>query len=189
VARSEDRRQVGDVRALSALAHPVRTALLNHLMAVGPRTASECAPVVDASASNCSWHLRQLARYGFVEDAGSADGRERRWRAAATGFQFTAEGPAGRAAEETLASVQLAEEERLTRMWLRGADDEPAAWRDRSGLSTYGLLMSPAELGELHDRLDALIRPYIALTREDAPDDARPVHLGVRAFRRPEEAP
>src|SRR5829696_8009060 len=103
MTRPEDRREIRDVRALSALAHPVRTALLSHLMAVGPRTASECAPVVDASASNCSWHLRQLARYGLVEDVGSADGRERRWRAAATGFQFTGEGPAGRAAEQALA--------------------------------------------------------------------------------------
>ena len=186
MARPQDRREVTDVRALSALAHPVRAALLSHLMAVGPRTASECAPVVGASASNCSWHLRHLAKFGLVEPVATADGRERRWRAAATGFAFTAAGPAGRAAEHALGVVQLDEEDRLSRASLREADELPEDWRVASGLSTYGLLMSPAELTALRARLDALIRPYIAMTREDAPPDARPVHLGLRAFRRPE---
>ena len=77
MTRAEDRREITDVRRLAALAHPLRTALLSHLLAVGPRTASECATAVDASPSNCSWHLRQLEKHGFVERAGEAtDGRE-----------------------------------------------------------------------------------------------------------------
>ena len=66
MTRPEDRRAVTDVRRLAALAHPLRAALLSHLLAVGPRTASECAAAVDASPSNCSWHLRQLEKHGFV---------------------------------------------------------------------------------------------------------------------------
>jgi predicted ArsR family transcriptional regulator len=190
MARPEDRREIRDVRALAALAHPVRSALLSHLMAVGPRTASECAPAVGASASNCSWHLRHLARFGLVErDEGSGDGRERPWRAAATGFHFGGEpgtGTATRAAQEALLSVQLDEETRLARAHLRGADELPAEWREASAFNAYGLLLTPAELRELVERLDTLIRPYIRMTREDAPADAGPVHLGLRAFRFPE---
>ncbi len=192
MARPEDRREIRDVRALAALAHPVRSALLSHLMAVGPRTASECAAAVGASASNCSWHLRHLARFGLVErDDSSTDGRERPWRAAATGFHFGGEpgsGAATRAAQEALLSVQLDEETRLARAHLRGADELPADWREASAFSTFGLLLTPAELRELVARLDAAIRPYIRMTREDAPADARPVHLGLRAFRFPEES-
>jgi DNA-binding transcriptional ArsR family regulator len=193
VTRPEDRREIRDVRALAALAHPVRSALLSHLMAVGPRTASECAPAVGASASNCSWHLRHLARFGLVErDEGSDDGRERPWRAAATGFHFggepAADDPATQAAQQALLSVQLDEEARLARAHLRGVDELPAAWRETSAFNTYGLLLTPAELRELVERLDALVRPYIRMTRDDAPADARPVHLGIRAFRFPEQS-
>jgi hypothetical protein len=193
VTRPEDRREIRDVRALAALAHPVRSALLSHLMAVGPRTASECAPAVGASASNCSWHLRHLARFGFVERVeGGTDGRERPWRAAATGFDFSQvqqdREPATRAALQTLVAVQLDELHRLARRYLRGEDELPDDWRQAANLSTYGLLLSPAELRELSTRLDAAIRPYIGLTREDAPADARPVHVFLSAFRRPEES-
>jgi DNA-binding transcriptional ArsR family regulator len=190
MAGAEDRREIRDVRVLAALAHPVRTALLSHLMAVGPRTASECARAVDASPSNCSWHLRHLARFGLVERAvAGADGRERPWRATATGFSFAPPaGPAARAAGQALASVRLDESTRLARRYLRGEDDLPDEWRAAAALSTYGLVMEAAELTELIDRLDALIRPYIGMTRANAPEGARPVHLSLTAFLRPEEA-
>jgi DNA-binding transcriptional ArsR family regulator len=191
MARPEDRREIRDVRALAALAHPVRTALLSHLMAVGPRTASECAPAVGASASNCSWHLRHLARFGLVERVEAADGRERPWRAAATGFTFAGGppvGPATLAARQTLASVQLDEETRLARSYLRTEEELEPEWRRAAGLNSYGLLLTPDELADLMDRLDAAIRPFIGMTREDPPAGAKPVHLGLRAFRLPEES-
>jgi DNA-binding transcriptional ArsR family regulator len=189
MARSEDRREVTDVRRLSALAHPLRAALLSHLLAVGPRTASECAAAVDASPSNCSWHLRQLAKHGFVERAPEAgDGRERPWQAAATGFRIDSaeDTPAVRAALETLAAVQLDEEFRLARSYLRHEDELAEPWRHSADFSSYGLLLDPTELAELTQRLDAVIRPYLAPTRAGAPAGARPVHLFLSAFLRPD---
>lgn len=189
MARAEDRREVRDVRMLSALAHPVRTALLSHLMAVGPRTASECADAVGASPSNCSWHLRQLEKFGFVERAEDApDGRERPWRAAATGFDFSqvAAEPAARAALQTFAAIRLDEETRLARAYLRREDELPEEWRRAADLSTYGILVTPDELRELTARLDAALRPYLAATRDDAPDGALPVHVFLSAFLRPD---
>ena len=67
-------------------------------------------------------------------------------------------------------------------------DELPAAWQETSAFNTYGLLLTPAELRELVERLDALVRPYIRMTRDDPPADARPVHLGLRAFRFPEQS-
>ena len=186
--RAESRRTLTDARVLGALAHPLRVALLNHLMAFGPRTASECAEVVGASASNCSWHLRQLARYQLVEPVDSADGRERPWRAAATGFDYGGpeEGPAARAADEALTALWLDEDFRLAREFLRWQDQADPDWRRVSAHSTYELRLSAEELGRLRDQLDALIRPYIGLTRQDPPPEAKPVHVSLLAFLRPE---
>src|SRR4051812_6390942 len=86
-----NRRRVTDIDALRTLAHPIRYRLLGHLMAVGPQTASQCAAVVSETASNCSYHLRELARFGLVERADEApDGRERPWQSTATGWVFDA---------------------------------------------------------------------------------------------------
>jgi hypothetical protein len=42
--------------------------------------------------------------------------------------------------------------------------------------------MTPQELDALGEQLDALIRPYLAATREGAPVNGALVHLGLHAF-------
>src|SRR3954467_12266573 len=94
-------RAVVGTEALAALAVPARFAILNHLLTAGPRTATECAEVVGESPSNCSWHLRALAKAGLVERAepDPRDERRRPWRATAPGFTFAGDaGPAGQVA-------------------------------------------------------------------------------------------
>ncbi len=75
--------EISDPRALRALAHPARLAILQHLVLDGPATATECAEVAGLSPSACSYHLRALARYGFVDEdpSGGLDRRHRPWRA------------------------------------------------------------------------------------------------------------
>src|ERR671922_2256981 len=85
---TERRVRLSDPRALRALAHPLRLALLDRLMSFGEQTAAQCATAVGSTASNCSYHLRALARVGLVERGESADGRERPWRSSATGLEF-----------------------------------------------------------------------------------------------------
>ncbi len=186
--RVEERRTITDVRALAALAHPIRVALLNRLMAFGAATASQCAAAVGASASACSYHLRQLARWGFVEPAPGQDGRERPWRAAATGFTFDPPGQdqAAMAAHQAVAVLQVDEDAALTRDFLRGADTLEPEWQQAVFLGRYALRLTAAELAELTRNLDALIRPYIGLTRPDVPEQARHVHVAVNAFPRPD---
>jgi DNA-binding transcriptional ArsR family regulator len=191
MGRATSRREITDPVALRALAHPVRLALLGHLMAFGPRTASQCAEVVGASPSNCSYHLRLLARFGLVEPADADDGRERPWRAAATGFSFgspaeRAANPAVRTAEQAISSARLEEDLRLAHALLDRSDRLAPEWREANNLSDYALRMSAAELLELNQALDRLIRPFIALTRDDAPDDAEAVHVSIAAFRHPD---
>jgi DNA-binding transcriptional ArsR family regulator len=84
-----DVRDVSDPRAMRALAHPVRLALLDALGIHGPLTATEAGEAIGESPTTCSFHFRQLAKYGFVEEAGRGAGRRRPWRLAHVGLHFT----------------------------------------------------------------------------------------------------
>jgi len=185
-------RAVIGAEALAALAVPARLALLNHLLAVGPRTASECAPFVGETASNCSWHLRALAKVGLVEPAPRAadgDGRTRPWRATAVGFVFSDpadDGPAAAVARTALAGISAAYADDLYRRYLARQDDLPDAWTHAAGDSSYALSVTTDELEALLGRIDALIRPYVRPIRQDAPEDAEIVQVTLRAFLNPD---
>jgi DNA-binding transcriptional ArsR family regulator len=184
VAELPPRRKVRDVEILRALAHPLRAALIRYLMAAGPHTASECADAVGSTASNCSWHLRQLGKFGLVEPTEGGDGRERPWRATAVGLDFGefAEDPATRAAQLAVFGTALAEEQKLTQRFLERVDGLEPGWRDASTVNTYVLRMTAAELADLVEKVDALVRPFSSTIRTDAPPDAELVHTGFRAF-------
>lgn len=71
-----------DVRVLRAIAHPVRNRVLAELSAAGPLRAADIAARISIPANQASFHLRQLAKYGLVEEAPelARDGRDRVWR-------------------------------------------------------------------------------------------------------------
>lgn len=179
----ENRLQISAPEAMTALAHPVRLDLINHLMASGPATASACARAVNDSPSNCSYHLRLLARVGLVEHVSSEDGRERPWRALVTGFA-TPEGDSDSsiAAAEKLLAVSVRRDERLVSEHLRRRDQLSKGWREAEIFSTYTLSLSARELKSLGAELDALIRPYLAATRDEPGSGRELVHLGLHAF-------
>lgn len=161
-------------------------------MAFGPRTASECAAVVGSTPSNCSYHLRALAAHGLVERVDAADGRERPWQSTATGLQLGGQDDRGSAlGEETIeryfADLRVEEEADRVRRALARQGTLPVEWREAAIHSGYALRMTPEELRELGERLDALIRPYIALTRADQPEGGAVVALHLNAFRHPDE--
>lgn len=174
--------------ALAALAVPVRYALLNHLLAAGPRTASQCAVVVGQTASNCSWHLRAMAKVGLVQPAeGEGDARTRPWRAAAAGFAVDPDaGPAARIATTALESVAATHADAMHQRYLARRDLLPEHWQQAAGDNGYSLQVTPDELGALMESVDALLRPYVRPLRADAPDGSEVVQVIVRAFRNPD---
>lgn len=177
---------IRDADALQALAHPVRLDVLNFLMSNGPATASACARAVGDSPSNCSYHLRTLARYGLVAPAPSDDARERPWKATVTGFDIGDDEPgtAGARGGAALLAASLQLDQRLARDYLAGREQVPARWRKADAYSRYTLRITPAELSELLEQIDQLIRPLIAASRGRAPRGAALVHLGLQAFPR-----
>ena len=85
-----------------------------------------------------------------------------------------------------LVEKQIDDEANLTRRAVAQRDELPAEWRDAMMLSGYALRMTPQELRALGEKLDALIRPYIGLTRADAPDGSDVVELRLNAYLHPD---
>jgi DNA-binding transcriptional ArsR family regulator len=177
-----------DPRALRALAHPARLAILERLASDGPATATECAEVTGQSPSACSYHLRALARWGLVEESAGNDRRERRW--AATG-PFTIGDHDGPRRADVAAAEHVLTEQILDRAssrvveWMDRLDEEPREWRDAGRVSTTNLLVTAGELAGLLDEIDRLVAPYrTSARRDDAPGDARRVHLHLSAVPR-----
>ena len=183
----ERRLRISDPHALRALAHPLRLALLDRLMSFGEQTAAQCAAAVGSTASNCSYHLRALARVGLVARGESSDGRERPWHATATGLEFgPADSPAAAAAARALEELERATDEELARRARDRHGSLPPDWRAAETEHAYGLRLTAAELARLVADIDALVRPYIGLTRGRGPDGAEVAHLRLQAFRHPE---
>ena len=152
-----------DPRALRAYAHPVRMALMGLLRTEGPLTATRAADLLGESSGTCSFHLRQLAKYGLVEEAGGGTGREKPWRATTTttDWDATGGGTPETAAATGLLSTVIAEQylEQLKR-WLEASPGEPAEWQRAAMLGDRILYITPAELEELRSRVRELLDEY-----------------------------
>ena len=141
---------------MRALAHPTRLALLDHLHTVGQATATDCAAVVDDSPSSCSYHLRALGKWGFVEEGEGGAGRERPWRATATRIEFSSDGIESVVLRDELVGRQ---QQRL-RDALRHEHELPARWRRAAQTSSALLELTPPELEELGERFETLLDEF-----------------------------
>jgi DNA-binding transcriptional ArsR family regulator len=168
---------------MRALAHPARLAIWQHLGLEGPATATECAAVAGLSPSACSYHLRTLARYGFVEEDGSraADGRERPWRSKITALSLATEAttPAGRVAARLLSASVHASAEELRESYLDRETEYPADWQAALGTNYDVLHVTPEELNVLKQRIIELFGSYRRLSAGERPAGARRVHVTV----------
>jgi hypothetical protein len=147
---------------------------------------------VGESASNCSWHLRSLAKVGLVEPAPQpdGDGRTRPWQATAVGFDLSGEGsPAAKLARTALAGMSAKHADELYQRYLARHELLPDAWTAVSGANGYALELTPEELDALIEGVDALIRPYVRTIRTDAPEDSAVVQITLRAFLNPDLHP
>jgi DNA-binding transcriptional ArsR family regulator len=169
-----DPQPLSDPRVLRAIAHPVRTRVLDELQASGPARAADIARELGIPANQASFHLRQLAKYGLVEEAPeeARDKRDRVWRAAATGgyrveLGKLAEEPGGRAAVEVFRSSKLA--------WLHQVVDRSFAMSRKEGrgvfsTSDHALKLTDAEAHQLREEIDDLVDSWADRTRGRDPE-------------------
>lgn len=174
-------RQVSDVRTIRALAHPVRIALLEVLGIYGPMTATEAGERIAESPTTCSFHLRQLAKYGFVEEAGGGKGRARPWKMTSVGMTI----PSSDDAETEVAVAALTRlfrERQLSRYqaWVETRAMYPRRWRAAVGESQHVFWVTVDELEALGEELAALLVPRFRERLTDPstrPEGALPVEL------------
>jgi DNA-binding transcriptional ArsR family regulator len=169
--------EISDPRALRALAHPGRLTILEHLIIEGPATATECAAVAGLSPSACSYHLRALAKHGFVEEdpAGGADGRQRPWRARMVAIKISSHG--GRPEAVRTAGRLLVErvQQRFNEVraaYLDREDDYPPDWQEAAGSTEDVLHVTPAELEQIQDQIRTMLAGYRRLGGRPRPEGA-----------------
>lgn len=183
-------RQLRDPAELRALAHPVRLVILDLLVQLGPATATELAAELQTeSPANCSWHLRQLARYGFVEEAGTGPGRTRRWRLIdeARVFGTGDEPPELARAVRAVQEVMLERQVRSLAAWRQAKASEPDEWRTAAVESESQVWLTADELAELYAEYGRILERYVRprLARNDPgerPPGARMVRLVAWMF-------
>jgi DNA-binding transcriptional ArsR family regulator len=189
-------KRLTDPRALRALAHPTRLSLVGLLRRDGPLTATKAGELLGESSASCSFHLRQLAKYGLVEEAGGGTGRERPWQATAmfTAWPDVADGADQAAATDLLTSV-IAERyfDDLFR-WLEIRPGEPEEWQQAAQFGDTWLWLTADELADLGKRARELVDVYLGRLENPQlrPPGARMVtylHIAHPAVPQPGEKP
>src|SRR6202035_4712215 len=134
--RGQRRRLLDDPRSMRALAHPLRLELQSIVGRAGRITTADAARELGISHGLASHHLHQLAKYGFVEQVGGADNRERPWRLVST--SISVEGldakPGGAAAVAVYEHVAAERALEGFLDWQERRASWSAGWREHSGL-------------------------------------------------------
>lgn len=175
-------RPLSDPTAIRALAHPTRLTLLEIVAGAGQATATRCAELSGQSVASCSFHLRTLARHGFLE-AVPGPGREKPWRLTSVRQHVSSEGDADTsAAGAAFDEFFLGHEFARIRSWMQRRGEEPDAWRRASFLVGATAWLTPAELAEIGAEVDALIERHFVERLRDGEvrtADRQPVRLFV----------
>jgi hypothetical protein len=175
----QDRIELTEAAALRGLAHPLRLRLVGLLRVHGSLTATQAAGLVGESSGTCSFHLRQLARYGLVEEV-DVPGRAKPWRATARFTSWSGgDDPETRAAARALGQVITDRYAELMRGWLAHSADETPEWREAAWGGDTLAYLTAGELAGVGERLRELLAPYAGRLDEpaDRPAGARLVDL------------
>ncbi|MFD0117361.1 ArsR/SmtB family transcription factor [Streptomyces sp. NPDC058320] len=136
--------------------HPVRIALLDLLAEVGTVTSTEAAARLGHSSGLCSFHLRQLARYGLIEEAPPTDGRARPWQ-----LRWEADHLTDQAGGVEFTAPAHGLEDESYRRRLAHLEQAPAAWRHDESFSA-ALRLSPDEVTQLAVSMRQLMTEFQA---------------------------
>jgi DNA-binding transcriptional ArsR family regulator len=174
-----------DVAAIRALTHPLRLQLLDLLRFEGPSTATLLGRRVGESSGSTSYHLRQLARHGFIEEAtDQPSGRERWWRHRERIVRLPpagSESGAERAAAAAMYAEILASEAHALDRYLALRPRHPE-WSGASYLERRAVRLTPDELKAFGDRVHDLLAELRPARADDAPAEAgavRVLFLGI----------
>jgi DNA-binding transcriptional ArsR family regulator len=188
-------RDVNDPKTLRALTHPVRLALLEALALEGPLTATAAGELIGESPTTCSFHFRQLAKYGFVEEADSGPGRLRPWKIANIGMRFSdvTEDPETSVAAKSLERMVF--DRALARLstYIDSKVNYPKVWQEAAQNMETILWVTPTELDAVTQEIMGIFNRFMdrisdpsARTEGSLPVEALTFMYPVRLPRSPQ---
>jgi DNA-binding transcriptional ArsR family regulator len=179
------RRRLTDPKTMRALAHPLRLTLIEQLGLAGTLTATEASEIVGESPASCSFHLRTLAKYGFVEEAGGGQGRERPWRLAHRGLSYTDTGddPEAQLAAEALTGTLVERWIGRIQRYFAARPSYPVKWRDVTGFNQSVIYVTPEELHRLDEETQVILNRHKERMLDPSlrPEGCGPVEVTVFA--------
>ncbi|MGN6330484.1 MAG: ArsR/SmtB family transcription factor [Motilibacteraceae bacterium] len=159
---------LSDPKAIRALAHPARLAVLEALLQGRELTATQCGEIAGLSPSAMSYHLRAMERWGLVERAPASSGRERPWRGKGTGLRVESAAPAATtAAEQALLVTVLDADRRAALDFVARQAGEDEGWREAMTVARSTLSLTLEEARGLERELAAVLDRYRG-RREDS---------------------
>lgn len=171
---------ISEPERIRAMAHPLRLELMDVLHELGEATATECAQRVGESVASCSFHLRTLEKYGFVERA-EPRGREKPWRVVHRGVRSepALDVPGSLHATTELARLSFQRHAQRLAAALDRLPQEPAEWVDATSLTTTATWLTAAEAAELAVQVTELVEKFVDRRDDPAtrPEGARRVNL------------
>lgn len=161
------RREI-DAAAMKGLAHPLRMRIWEAFGVHGEATASMLGRLLGESSGATSYHLRQLARFGFVEEVPEQPtARERWWRRYPGGWHMNGyeflQRPETRPAATFVLNEMMRGREQRYRQWLATSDSAHPlirAWTEAAHDNTSQSRMTREEAVQLKDELNAVLRRW-----------------------------
>ena len=175
-------RSAGELRALT---HPLRIRIMVYLTSHdGAATSASLARALGESTGATSYHLRQLARHGFVEEVpGFGTARERGWRAAVRGVGYRPDSSADeetRSAQLALFASMVEHDNDLISTFLRNRERYEPQWRDAGRFVNGVLHLRPEEVQEVSERIQDILAEYRRQDPADRPEGADRVYTVIR---------
>lgn len=175
---ARDVRNTRDIEALKVFTHPLRLRVLRLLRSEGPATASGLARVLGTTPSLISYHLRAMAKHGFIAEdpEASSDGRERRWIALNDLRFSTADFTGDEVAVEIADAVVLTAHADVTDLFeksLRHVKGMGLDWQNASFSAAPALRLSAVELLALYEELFAVVDRYRGRAEDTDADGGR----------------
>lgn len=169
-------REITDPAAFRALAHPLRQRILRELAEKGPATSTGLGAVLGENTGATSYHLRQLAEHGFIEEAPElAKGKERWWRSRRQDLRYRVDrdsSPELRELMEGLFAAQFAEDVESFRRF-QAEQDELGEWADALPFSRGAIYATRVELKGFFEDYLALLKRFQADHAEGRPGARR----------------
>ncbi len=156
-----DEQVISDPVRIRALAHPVRLELLDHLDDAGKATATECAAATGESVASCSYHLRMLAKHGYIEQV-DQPGREKPWKVVSHGRSSVIDrnAPGSVHAVSAMASIFVHRQLDRIQSWLQRASQLPVEDIDVSTVTSSSFHATHDEIRQFREDLWELARRF-----------------------------